>query len=216
MSRPTSTRGALGEAGEADTERVRDLGVELVGHRATDVVRLDDGVEHLGIGRWTCGIRTLSVRGSGDRDVLTRPGIVASGEAGPGRRCRRDGGRARASSASAASTSSPAATDVGRLRADQRPVVGRLARRSPRRRRRAAPTGPGERHRRRPGRTGCRRDGATSPRMRKNTSRPMPSERQHVDDVVERRAPVRQLARGCWSARPPSCSVRCGTGPRRR
>ena len=38
--------GASTEAGEADTERVRDLGVELIGHRAPDVVGLDDLVEY--------------------------------------------------------------------------------------------------------------------------------------------------------------------------
>ena len=51
MSRPTSIRGALREAGEADTEGVGDLGVELVGDGATHVVRLDDVVEHLRVGR---------------------------------------------------------------------------------------------------------------------------------------------------------------------
>ena len=35
-----------GEPGEADPERVRHLGVDLIGHRATHVVRLDDAVEH--------------------------------------------------------------------------------------------------------------------------------------------------------------------------
>ena len=34
-----------GEGGEADTEGVRDVSVELIGHRASDVVRLDDLIE---------------------------------------------------------------------------------------------------------------------------------------------------------------------------
>ena len=37
----------VGEAGEADPQRVGDVGVELIGDGAADVVRLDDVVEHL-------------------------------------------------------------------------------------------------------------------------------------------------------------------------
>ena len=33
------------EFGEADSEGVRDLSVELVGHRTPDVVRLDDFIQ---------------------------------------------------------------------------------------------------------------------------------------------------------------------------
>ena len=34
------------ECGEADTEGVGDIGIELVGNRAADVVRLDDLIEN--------------------------------------------------------------------------------------------------------------------------------------------------------------------------
>ena len=48
MSRPTSTRAGAGEAREPDPERVGDLGVDLVGNGAPDVVGLDDRVEVTG------------------------------------------------------------------------------------------------------------------------------------------------------------------------
>ena len=43
--------GRLGESGKSDTERVCDIGVELIGDGATHIVRFDDGVQHLGGGR---------------------------------------------------------------------------------------------------------------------------------------------------------------------
>ncbi len=42
---------SIGESGEADTECVGDLGVELIGNGATHIVRFDDGVQHQGVGR---------------------------------------------------------------------------------------------------------------------------------------------------------------------
>ncbi len=47
MSRPMSTRSVVvDELGETDTERVRDLRIELVGHRTSDVIRLDDLIQY--------------------------------------------------------------------------------------------------------------------------------------------------------------------------
>ena len=46
MSRATTTRSVPAKRGESDAEGMRDLAVELVGHRASDVVRLDDFIQN--------------------------------------------------------------------------------------------------------------------------------------------------------------------------
>ena len=141
-----------GVAGERDAERAGDLGVELVGHRAADVVGLDDLVEHGHDGRVRLvGGPPAPSRPVGDRSL----GSSSLGDGGGRRRCRT--GRRRRRSAA----------DVERI------AVGG----ADRRRRAADGSSAGRRRRRRRG-AGGRRSRA-SPRIREERpAAAMPSQRE--------------------------------------